>query len=73
MAEPEVLREQLEWQQRMQQQEARFKAILQQNKAANHAELESHVQHIAEQLILPRCPAQSCRRFIPDFEACAGL
>ena len=32
-------------------------------------QLDLHLQHIAEQLIVPRCPAQSCRRLIPDIEA----
>jgi hypothetical protein len=74
MAEPEVVREQREWQQRMQQQEADHTARLQNvERAATVAALDPHLQHIAEQLILHRCPAQSCRRFIPDFEACAGL
>ncbi len=74
MAEPEVVREQLEWQQRMQQQEADYTARLQKVQgAAAAAALDPHLHHIADQLILPRCPTQSCRRFIPDFEACAGL
>ena len=42
-------------------------------RAAAAAALDPHLQHIADQLILPRCPAQSCRRFIPDFDSCAGL
>ena len=74
MAEPEVVREQHQWQQRMQQQEADFTARLQNAQhAAAAAALDPHVKHIADQLILPRCPTQSCGRFIPDFEACAGL
>jgi len=74
MAEPEVVREQREWQQRMEQQQADHTARLQNvERAVTAAALDPHLQHIAEQLILPRCPAQSCRRFIPDFEACAGL
>jgi hypothetical protein len=74
MAEPEVMREQREWQQRMQQQQADYTARLQNvQQAAAAAALDPHLQHIADQLILPRCPTQSCRRFIPDFEACAGL
>ncbi len=75
MAEPEVVREQREWQQRMQQQQADYTARLRhvEDIAAAAALVEPHTQHIAEQLILPRCPTQSCRRFIPDFEACAGL
>jgi hypothetical protein len=74
MAEPEFVREQSEWQQRMQQQEADYTARLQNvQQAAAAAALDPHLQHIADQLILPRCPTQSCRRFIPDFEACAGL
>ena len=74
MAEPEVMREQREWQQRMQQQEADYTARLQNvERATAEAALDPHLKHIADQLILPRCPTQSCRRFIPDFEACAGL
>jgi hypothetical protein len=74
MAEPEVVREQREWQQRMQQQEADYTARLQNvERATADAALDPHLKHIADQLILPRCPTQSCRRFIPDFEACAGL
>ena len=74
MAEPEVVREQRELQQRMQQQEAEYRARLQNvERTAAAAALDPHLQHIAEQLILPRCPTQSCRRFIPDFESCAGL
>ena len=60
--------------QRMEQQQADHTARLQNvERAVTAAALDPHLQHIAEQLILPRCPAQSCRRFIPDFEACAGL
>ena len=74
MAEPEVLREQLEWQQRMQRQEAEFTARLQHvQRAAAAAALDPHLKHIAEELILPRCPTQSCRRHIAAFEACAAL
>ena len=74
MAEPEVLREQLEWQQRMQKQEAEFTARLQHvQRAAAAAALDPHLKHIAEELILPRCPTQSCRRHIAAFDACAGL
>ena len=74
MAEPEVLREQLEWQQRMQKQEAEFTARLQHvQRAAAPAALHPHLKHIAEELILPRCPSQSCRRHIAAFDACAGL
>jgi hypothetical protein len=58
----------------MQRQHADYTARLQNvERAAAAAALEPHLQHIAEQLILPRCPAQTCRRYIPDFEACAGL
>jgi serine/threonine protein kinase len=74
MAEPEVLREQLEWQQRMQKQQAEFTARLQHvQRAAATAAQDPHLKHIAEQLILPRCPTQSCRRHIAAFDACAGL
>ena len=74
MAEPEVLREQLEWQRRMEQQEADYTARLQNvERAAAAAALDPHLKHIADRLILPRCPAVACRRFIPDFEACASL
>ena len=74
MAEPEVVREQLQWLQRLQQQEAEYTARLQnaQHDAAALA-LDPYVKHIADQLILPRCPSPTCRRFIPDFEACAAL
>jgi serine/threonine protein kinase len=74
MAEPEVVREQHQWQQRMQQQEADYMARLQNAQhTAAAAALDPHVKHIADQLILPRCPTLTCRRFIPDFEACAAL
>jgi hypothetical protein len=74
MAEPEVLREQHEWQQRIQQQEADYMARLRNvERAAAAAAMDPHLQHIAEQLILPCCPTQSCRRFIPDFDECAAL
>jgi hypothetical protein len=74
MAEPEVLREQLEWQQRMQKQQAEFTARLQHvQRAAATAAQDPHLKHIAEQLILPRCPTQSCRRHIAAFDGCAGL
>jgi hypothetical protein len=32
-----------------------------------------YVEHIAENLILPRCPTQSCRKWISDFDACSAL
>jgi hypothetical protein len=31
------------------------------------------VEYIAENLILPRCPTQSCRKWIMDFDACSAL
>jgi hypothetical protein len=74
MAEPEVLREQLQWQQRMQRQEAEFTAHVQHvQRVAAAASLDPHLKHIAEELILPRCPKQSCRRHIAAFEACGEL
>jgi hypothetical protein len=79
MAEPEVVREQREWQQRMQEQQADFAARLQNmtveelHSVQRVSQLDPHLQHIAEQLIQPRCPAQSCRRFIPDFDTDAVL
>lgn len=74
MAEPEVQREQLEWQQRLQKQEAEFTARLQHvQRAAAAAALDPHLKHIADELILPRCPTQSCRRHVAAFDACAGL
>ena len=77
MAEPEVVREQREWQQRMQEQQADFAARLQNmtieelRSVQSVSKLDPHLQHIAEQLILPRCP--SCRRLIPDIEAATVL
>jgi len=72
IAETEVLREQREWQQRLERQEANFKARLNIVQCtAGGAMNDPHVQHIAEQLILPRCP--TCKSFISDFEACAAL
>jgi hypothetical protein len=77
MAEPEVMREQLQWQQRMQKQEAEFAARLENAQRASISAvgttLDPHMKHISDELILPRCPKQSCRRFIPDFEGCAAL
>ena len=74
MAEPEVVHEQRQWQQRLKQQEADYTALLQNvQHAAAAAALDPHVKHIADQLILPRCPSPTCRGFIPDFEACAAL
>jgi len=77
MAEPEVMREQLQWQQRMQKQEAEFAARLENAQRASVSAvgttLDPHMKHISDELILPRCPKQSCRRFIPDFEGCAAL
>jgi len=29
--------------------------------------------HIAENLIIPRCPTPGCNSFVTDFDACAGL
>ena len=72
IAEPEVLREQREWQQRLERQEANYNARLNIVKCtAGDAMNDPHVKHIAEQLILPRCP--TCKNFISDFEACAAL
>ena len=33
----------------------------------------TYIDHIAEHLILPRCPTPTCRRIIIDFEACTAL
>jgi hypothetical protein len=58
----------------MQKQQAEFTARLQHmQRAAAAAALDPHLKHIAEELILPRCPTQSCRRHIAAFDACAGL
>ena len=56
MAEPEVVREQLLWQQRMQQQLLQThvtEALSVQN--ADDQVVQNHLAHIADQLILPRC------------------
>ncbi len=79
MAEPEVVREQRQWQQRMAEQQADFAARLQNmtvqelQSVQSVSQLDRHLQHIADQLILPRCPVQSCLRFIPDVEASTAL
>ncbi len=33
----------------------------------------TYVEYIAEQLILPRCPALHCTKWVPDFDACSAL
>ena len=36
-------------------------------------DFSKYVEHIANELILPRCPNPDCRIQIPDFEACSAL
>ena len=74
MAEPEILCEQNKWQQRIQQLEADFKVRLENTqRSAVAAWLDPHLKHIADELILPRCPIRACRLQIADFDACAAL
>jgi hypothetical protein len=65
MAEPEVAREQKEWQQRL--DEARRQG----GGAAAVDECAEFVDDMAERLVATTCPC--CGRHIPEFDACAAL
>jgi hypothetical protein len=34
---------------------------------------ESICESISEKLVLPRCPNEDCKLFVPDFDACSAL